>query len=122
EQAQSDGSTEHGSLMGSPDYMAPEQAQDAHSADARADIYSMGCTLYHLLAGQVPFPHSALLAKLEAHRDQTAVPIQHLRTDVPAELARIVAKMMAKDPDQRFQSPGEVAEALRPFAQVQPKS
>lgn len=122
EQAQSDGSTEHGSLMGSPDYMAPEQAHDAHSADARADIYSMGCTLYHLLAGQVPFPHSSLLAKLEAHRDQTAVPIQNLRTDVPAELARIVAKMMAKDPDQRFQSPSEVAEALRPFAQPQPES
>jgi formylglycine-generating enzyme required for sulfatase activity/tetratricopeptide (TPR) repeat protein len=115
EQAQSDGSTEHGSLMGSPDYMAPEQAHDAHTADQRADIYSMGCTLYQLLAGQVPFPEASLLAKLEAHRDKQPIPLNHLRIDVPAELAKVVEKMMAKDPAQRYQAPAEVAAALAPF-------
>ncbi len=111
-------STQHGTLMGSPDYMAPEQAIDAHSADSRADIYGMGCTLYHLLAEQVPFPASTLVERLTAHRDQTAIPLHHIRPDVPVELTNIVAKMMAKDPTQRYQTPGEVAAALAPFTQA----
>jgi len=115
EQALEGGDTEVGLLMGSPDYIAPEQAHDAHSADTRADIYGLGCTLYHLLAGHVPFPQTSLLAKLEAHRDRQPIPLDRARSEVPAELARIVAKMMAKDPAQRFQTPGEVALALRPF-------
>ncbi|MCY2987065.1 MAG: bifunctional serine/threonine-protein kinase/formylglycine-generating enzyme family protein [Planctomycetota bacterium] len=115
-----DGSTEQGSIMGSPDYMAPEQARDAHTADARADIYSMGCTLYQLLAGQVPFPGRALLEKMEAHRDQQPLALNQLRVDVPAELEKIIATMMAKDSAQRYQTPAEVAEALRPFTQIQP--
>ncbi|MCE9530966.1 MAG: protein kinase, partial [Planctomycetes bacterium] len=109
-----------GAMMGSPDYMAPEQATDAHTADARADIYSMGCTLYQLLAGQVPFPDTPLLKKLEAHRDRSAIPLNHLRADVSPELAAIVTKMMAKDPAQRYQKPAEVAAALGPFVNVEP--
>lgn len=114
EEAHAEGVTESGTIMGSPDYMAPEQGQDAHLADARADIYSMGCTLYHLLAGQVPFPATSLLAKLAAHRDKQPAPLHQVRADVPKELAKIVTKMMAKDPARRFQRPAEVAEALLP--------
>lgn len=115
EQGPPGASTEHGALMGSPDYMAPEHGRDAHSADERADIYSLGCTLYQLLVGQVPFPASSLLEKLEAHRDKQPLPLQRLRSDVPAELNAIVAKMLAKNPADRFQTPAEVAAALEPF-------
>ena len=106
-------------LLGSPDYMAPEQGLNAHAADTRADIYGMGCTLYHLLAGQVPFPETSLLAKLEAHRDKQPFSLNLVRPGVPVELARVVGKMMAKEPAQRYQTPAEVAEALRPFTQRQ---
>ena len=74
EQAPSDGATEAGTLMGSPDYMAPEQGHDAHAADARADIYGMGCTLYHLLAGQVPFPATSLLGETGSASRQATDP------------------------------------------------
>jgi serine/threonine protein kinase/uncharacterized membrane protein len=113
---QPDGSTEAGMIMGSPDYMAPEQGLDAHAADTRADIYGMGCTLYHLLAGLVPFPEASLLAKLEGHRDRHPFPLHLARPGVPVALAKVVEKMMAKDPALRYQTPAEVAEALRPFA------
>jgi formylglycine-generating enzyme required for sulfatase activity len=122
EQGQTEGATLDGTLIGSPDYMAPEQGQDAHSADARADIYGMGCTLYHLLAGQVPFSTAPLLLKLEAHRDTQPKQLHDVRPAVPLELAKVVSKMMAKDPAQRYQTPGEVALALRPFTQVEPAS
>jgi serine/threonine-protein kinase len=119
EQLRSDEITECGTLMGSADYVAPEQVTDAHTADARADIYSMGCTLYHLLTGQVPFPGNSLLDKLEAHRDRQPRPLSQMRLDVPLELANVVAKMMAKNPAQRYQTPAEVALALHPFALTQ---
>lgn len=117
EEGHAGGSTEQGALMGSPDYMAPEQGRDAHSADERADIYSMGCTLYHLLAGQTPFIETSLLGKLEAHRDKKAIPLGHVRVGVPAELTKVVEKMMSKDPAQRYRTPAEVAAALAPFTQ-----
>jgi serine/threonine protein kinase len=120
EQAPSDGTTAQGTLMGSVDYMAPEQGRDAHDADARADIYGMGCTLYHLLAAQIPFPATSLLEKLEAHRDQQPKPLCRVRPAVPIELSQVVAKMMAKDPTQRYQTPAEVALALQPFTRAEP--
>jgi WD40 repeat protein len=107
--------TQDGLVVGTPDYMAPEQADDSRQADIRADIYSLGCTLYHLLAGQPPFPTGTVMQKLRAHQDQTPRPLSELRPDVPVEVVRVVERMMAKDPAQRYQTPGDVAQALAPF-------
>ncbi|MHC5539231.1 protein kinase domain-containing protein, partial [Singulisphaera rosea] len=108
------GMTVEGMILGSPDYIAPEQIDDPHSADVRADIYSLGCTLYFLLAGQPPFPQRRLVQKLVAHGEKTARPLTEVRDDMPPELAQTVERMMAKDPGQRFQTPDEVAVALAP--------
>jgi formylglycine-generating enzyme required for sulfatase activity/serine/threonine protein kinase/Leucine-rich repeat (LRR) protein len=109
------GLTKTGQMLGTPDYIAPEQTLDAQKADIRADIYSLGCTLYYLLAGRKPFQGNSLYDILQAHHRTEAQPLNQVRPDVPAELAAIVAKMMAKDPAQRFQTPLEVAKALSPF-------
>jgi formylglycine-generating enzyme required for sulfatase activity/serine/threonine protein kinase len=107
--------TKSGQMLGTPDYIAPEQALDAQKADIRADIYSLGCTLYFLLSGHAPFQGVNLMEILLAHHQTHAQPLNLARADVPAELAAIVAKMMAKDPAHRYQTPGEVAKALGPF-------
>jgi hypothetical protein len=105
-----------GTVMGTPDYMAPEQATDPHGADIRADIYSLGCTLYYLLTGAVPYPGGTVLDKLLAHAERTPRPLTAYRADVPPELARVVERMMARDPARRYQTPAEVAQALAPWA------
>ena len=107
--------------MGTPDYIAPEQARDAHSADIRADIYSLGCTLYFLLTGRPPFAADNVLMKLKAHTQEPPSSLTTLRKDVPAELSKVVARMMAKNPVERFQTPAEVAYALAPFARTKVK-
>jgi tRNA A-37 threonylcarbamoyl transferase component Bud32 len=108
--------THVGALMGTPDYMAPEQARDAHAADIRADIYSLGCTLYALLAGEVPFPGGTAMDKVKAHAERSPRPVAELREGISAGLARVVDRMMDKDPARRYQTPAEVAAALAPFA------
>jgi len=111
-----DGSLTHeGQMLGTPDYVAPEQIRDARHADIRSDIYSLGCTLYHLLSGGPPFRFENLWDLYRAHHSMDAEPLNFVRTDVPSELAAAVAKMMAKDPDLRFQTPAELAQALTPF-------
>jgi formylglycine-generating enzyme required for sulfatase activity len=110
------GLTSAGQALGTPDYMAPEQIVDAPSADIRADIYSLGATLYYLLTGRPPFQAKSLYHIYQAHIARTAEPLNALRPDVPAELAAVVAKMMAKEPAKRFQTPDEVARALAPFS------
>jgi hypothetical protein len=107
--------TSVGQALGTPDYIAPEQIIDAPSADVRADIYSLGGTLYHLLTGRPPFEADSLYDMFQAHMSRDADPVNFVRPEVPAELAALVAKMMAKDRARRFQTPGEVAEALTPF-------
>jgi serine/threonine protein kinase len=107
--------TQTGMVMGTADYMAPEQIDDPHAADIRADIYSLGCTLYFLLAGRAPFPEGTILQKLRAHRTHQPRPLSDFRKDVPPALVRVLERMMAKDPAQRYQTPAEVAEALTPF-------
>ncbi len=113
------GVTADGMILGSADYIAPEQIDDPHTADIRADIYSLGCTLYFLLAGQPPYPAGGLIQKLTAHREKSAQPLAEIRPDLPAELARIVERMMARAPEQRYQTPDEVARALVPFLNSQ---
>src|SRR5262249_15274465 len=98
-----------------PDYMAPEQAEDPRTADIRADVYSLGCTLYYLLTGEVPYPAPTALLKLRAHREQPLPAIRQARPEVPAGLARVLARMLAKQPEDRSATPGEVAAALEPF-------
>jgi formylglycine-generating enzyme required for sulfatase activity/serine/threonine protein kinase len=104
-----------GQALGTPTYMAPEQIMDASTADIRADIYSLGGTLYYLLTGRPPFQAKSLYDLYQAHISRIADPLNQVRPDVPAELAALVAKMLAKDPAERFQTPGEVAQALKPF-------
>jgi serine/threonine-protein kinase len=105
--------TQEGTVLGTPDYMAPEQANDSSGADIRADLYSLGCTLYFLLTGQPPFPGGGLTDKLVRHQLHEPEPVEHLRPDVSPAVAAIVRKMMAKKPEERFQTPAEVAGALQ---------
>jgi serine/threonine-protein kinase len=106
-------------MQGTPDYMSPEQALDFHTADTRADIYSLGCTFFYLLTGQPPFSGATLAEKLLKHQTAPPPPLEDFRKDVPPPVAEIVRKMLAKRPPDRFQVPGEVAQALAPL--VPPK-
>lgn len=102
---------EESNVMGTTDYIAPEQALGTE-LDHRADIYSLGGTMYYLLTGSVPFPASTLAEVLLAHQTKQPVPIKKFRQDVPGELSAICLKMMAKKPKDRYQSAAEVSEAL----------
>ncbi len=108
-----------GQAVGTPDYMAPEQIADTHTVDIRADIYALGCTLYKLLAGRPPFggaEYKTAFDKQKGHVDHTPPPIERLRADSPDELIAVIDRMLVKDPEERFATPGEVAAALEPFA------
>lgn len=107
------------SVMGTPDFMAPEQGRDASNVDIRADVYSLGCSLYQMLTGQVPFPGNDLVGKLIKHRSEDPAPVTQFRQDVPQELISVLKQMMAKPPEHRFQTPGEVAVALEQFCKAQ---
>ncbi len=104
-----------GAIMGTPDFISPEQAEDAHKVDGRSDIYSLGMTLYFLLSGRVPFDKGSATDKLKLHAEADPTPLSEFRDDVPDELQEVVARMTAKDPAERFQSPAEVASALAPL-------
>jgi serine/threonine-protein kinase len=107
--------TRNGALMGTPNYMAPEQATDPHAVDIRADIYSLGCTFYHLLTGRPPFPGGSFWQKINQHREAEPVSVESLRPDLPGCLARVVRRMMAKRPAERFQTPNDLVANLRRF-------
>jgi serine/threonine protein kinase len=104
-------------VLGTADYLAPEQAIDSHAADIRADIYSLGATFYYLLTGQTPFGEGTVAQKLIWHQTRQPRALKSLRPEVPDGLADLVERMMAKDPAQRFATPLEVAEALSPWTQ-----
>jgi WD40 repeat protein/anti-sigma factor RsiW len=107
--------TVDGEVMGTPDYIAPEQVSSPHTADIRADIYSLGCTFYFLLTGQAPFHEGTALQKLHAHAIQKPTSLTELRRDLPPKLVRMIQRMMAKDRAQRYQMPADVVRALVPF-------
>ena len=104
--------TNTGSVMGTIDYMAPEQALDSKSVDHRTDIYALGCTLYFLLTGNPPFRNDTVMRRLLAHREQPAPRISEYRPEAPRELDQIFAMMMAKSPDDRFPSMKHLVVAL----------
>lgn len=113
---------QHAVMMGTADYLSPEQALDFHAADIRADIYSLGCTFYYLLAGQPPFAGGNLAFKVAKHLQAEPPAIEQFRQDLPDGLAAILRKMLAKRAEDRYQTPADVATALAPLAQGGPAS
>jgi serine/threonine protein kinase len=109
--------TREGALLGTPAYVAPEQTLDPANADIRADVYSLGCTLYYLLTGAPPFEGRSTYEVLQAHQSMEARPLNVVRPEVPEELAAVVRKMMAKDPAQRYQTPLALVQALAAFVE-----
>lgn len=106
--------TATGSVMGTPDFISPEQATDAHAVDIRSDLYSLGCTLYFLLAGAPPFPDGSLMEKLIKHKFTPPRPVEERRPDVPPRVTALLRRLLAKLPEERFQTPAELADALQP--------
>ncbi len=107
-----------GQVMGTADYMSPEQALETRTVDIRTDVYSLGCTLYKLLAGHPPFgraEYDTPLKKLMGHARDPVPPIRQLRAEVPEALAAVIERMLAKEPDGRFATPAEAGNALAPF-------
>jgi serine/threonine protein kinase len=99
-------------VLGTADYLPPEQAVDSHGIDSRADIYSLGCTLYYLLTGHPPFPTGTLPQRIHAHQTKSPASIYVDRSDAPQALVDVCARMMAKSPEARFQTAKEVADVL----------
>jgi serine/threonine protein kinase len=112
--------TEDETVLGTPDFMAPEQARNVHQADIRSDLYSLGCTFYYLLTGQPPFPGGGAMDKIVRHALEEPAPLEQLRPEVPPAVAAIVRSLLAKNPAERFQTPGEVVRALAPHAATAP--
>jgi serine/threonine protein kinase len=104
--------TTSGVTLGTFDYMAPEQARDARLADIRSDIYSLGCTFYFMLVGQPPFPEGSALQKLLQHQSGELPNLARHRPDVPESVVDVLETMLAKRPEDRFQSPAELLAAL----------
>jgi len=99
-------------VLGTADYLAPEQSRNSHTADKRSDIYSLGCTFHYLLVGKPPFSEGKAVERIRAHRDQPPPNLLEARSDVPPEIAELYLRMMEKHPEARPQTAGEVAEAL----------
>jgi serine/threonine protein kinase len=105
-------------ILGTADYVSPEQAFHGHAVDTRTDIYSLGATFYFLLAGRPPFVGKAVAQKLLYHLTKDPTPLRTLRPEIPEELAAVVEKMMSKDRDQRYQDAAAIGAALTPWTQT----
>jgi serine/threonine protein kinase len=115
---QTDGAlTQSGVTLGTFDYISPEQALEPREADARSDIYSLGCTLYHMLTGQPPVPDGTAAKKLHHHQNVDPIDPRQLNPAVPSEVAAVIARMMAKNPRDRYQRPEELVSHLILLAQ-----
>ena len=108
--------TVSGMTLGTFDYISPEQARDPRAADVRSDLYSLGCTMFFMLTGRPPFADGTMVQKLLQHQQTPPPAVDALRPDVPARLAAIVARLMAKDPEDRYQRPAVLAADLEAFA------
>ncbi len=117
EQRGNDSLTSTFDQIGTVDFMAPEQAVDSHNVDIRADIYSLGCVLYFLVSGKLPFFGKTTTEKLLKHQQTPPTPIRELVPDLPEGLAKVIHTMLEKDRSARSQTPSDVAESLKPFAQ-----
>lgn len=106
------------SILGTADYLSPEQALDSHSVDIRADLYSLGMTFYFLLTGQPPFPEGTVAQKLLWHQTRQPAPLRALRPDAPADLIEILGRLTEKSPDRRYQTPADLMSALAGWVQV----
>lgn len=102
-------------VLGTADYLAPEQALNSHEVDHRADIYGLGCTFYFLLTGKPPFSDGTLAQRIAKHQTEMPTSVRQVRTDCPGELEGICVKMIQKDPRYRYQSAADVAEVLEKF-------
>lgn len=106
------GLTQSGMTLGTFDYISPEQARDPRDVDVRSDLYSLGCTMFHMLTGRPPFPGGTVLQKLIQHREEAPADVRTLNSAVPVELAAIIAKLMAKERDRRYQGPEHLVRDL----------
>ncbi len=105
ERGRDNGLTQSGMTLGTFDYISPEQARDPRDVDVRGDLYSLGCTLFHMLTGRPPFPEGTVLQKLLQHQEEAPPDVREINPHVPAELAAVVRKLMLKDRDRRYQTP-----------------
>jgi serine/threonine protein kinase len=107
-------------VLGTADYVSPEQALNSHEVDGRADVYSLGATFYFLLIGQPPFAGGKAAQKLIWHQVRPPTPVRQLRPEIPEEMAAVVEIMLAKNPADRYQTMGEIADALAPWTPTTP--
>lgn len=107
--------TQEGIVLGTPDYMSPEQARNARAADIRSDIYGLGCVLFHLLSGEPPFPDTNIISQMIRHSTETPRRLKELNPEVADGLQQVIDWMMAKDPAKRYPTPGRAAKALEVF-------
>jgi WD40 repeat protein/tRNA A-37 threonylcarbamoyl transferase component Bud32 len=110
--------TQDGAVVGTADFIAPEQLEDPHGADIRADLYSLGCTFYATITGRVPFPGGTLIQKLDRQRWETPPAVSQLRPEIPPPVVAVIHKLMAKKPRERYQSPAELAAAIGQLSQA----
>jgi serine/threonine-protein kinase len=114
--------TRAGTTVGTVDYMAPEQARDSSAADIRSDIYSLGCTFYQMLTGQPPFNDGGIGERIYKHIASDPTDVREFNPDIPASLWTVLRRMLAKHPDDRFQTPTELIQALRSLSEPQSPS